>query len=208
MGVSPRFGALLLLVAGAAPAKPVMERVAEAQIDRSAQTIVVHGAGAPDLHAPSAQVGRVKAERLARTQAGKQLQRVLQALGAERLGCADPDHLPSVEPALAAAKPASIEWGADGSVQLDLLVRVADLVDRPPPALKPGEAVIARGEKRPPLVASDDGKCAGAHLAPPVFESEAELRAARPDLAPLEVVAAKAAAGKVVAAWLSDGGGR
>jgi hypothetical protein len=207
MGVSAPLlglGLGLGLAIGSAQAKPVTEKVGEAEVDLSAQTIEVRGAGAPDLHAPSAQVGRVKAERMARAQAEKQLVKALAQLGVERLGCADPDHLRSIEQAAGSARPARIEWGADGSVQLALLVRVADLVDRPPPAIKQGEAVIARGEKRPTLLASDDGKCATAHLAPPAFESESELKAARPDLVGLEVVAAKEAGAKVVAAWLIE----
>jgi hypothetical protein len=191
---------------GSALGKPVVETIGEAQVDFSSQTLKVRGAGAPDLHAPSAQVGRVKAERVARAQAGKQLQRALAQLGAERLGCGDPEKLPgSIERALGAAHVASVEWGSDGSVALELDVRAADLVDRPPPAIKPGEAVVARGSPRKPtLLVAESGRCAEAHLAPPAFASTEELRAARPDLAALEVVPAKQAGDKVVAARLIE----
>ncbi len=113
--------ALVLALAHAAGAD-------EIAVDPATATIAVRGAGAPALNAPSAEVGRVKAERTARADAAKRLARGLAALAPEKLGCRDAAKLPTVDQALQRAETAAIQWGSDGSVQLTLRVKTADLV--------------------------------------------------------------------------------
>jgi hypothetical protein len=127
MGVRPFALLLALLPAPPASGKPGVERAGEL-LFRVDHSIEVPGAGAPDLHPPSAEVARVKAERTARADAGRRLLHGLAALPAKQLGCRDASRLPTVDKAIERAEVASIEWGSDGSVRLTLRVKAADLV--------------------------------------------------------------------------------
>lgn len=122
MGVAR--GALILwLWSGLAEA----ETSDEFRINAAEGTIEVGGAGAPDLHAPSAQIGRVQAERRARTQATIRLRAGVKKAGVRRWGCKGEEHV-MVERALESAEVAEIDWGSDGSVMLILRLRISDLV--------------------------------------------------------------------------------
>jgi hypothetical protein len=86
-----------------------------AHYDRAAERLIAHAAAAADLRAPSAQVARVKAERVARTRAEAKLSSALDHLGADL----DKDEL---EKAVSAATIENERYGSDGSVELDLVL--------------------------------------------------------------------------------------
>jgi hypothetical protein len=88
--------------------------------DGKAHRLQAHGAAAADLRAPSPQVARVKAERIARAQAEHRLADALDALGAEL----DDDALRKT---LDQATIESERYGSDGSVELDLVLATKDL---------------------------------------------------------------------------------
>jgi hypothetical protein len=164
-------------------ARPVTERVGTVTLDYSAGVVAAPGAGAADLHLPSAQVARFKAERAARAHALAEIERALASLPSEKLGC----KLPAgearkawiAEVAKRADKlvPSSIEWGSDGSVELELRVPAELLATAEPPRAgePPRYAVLVDPKARPALLAPVEGGCAPA---PRTFDDLGEARAA------------------------------
>lgn len=192
MGV--KLVAALLVLPSLALAKPVAETLGELRVDFSAGTIDVRGAGAPDLRAPSAEVGRFKAERNARADATRRLRLGLAGLPAERLGCDDRSSL-RIDDAVAHSTVPQIDWGSDGSVSLVLRVELARLG---PPGREHLEgappAVLIDTRVRPSLFGGRECACE-----PPVFERLAEARARFSSLPDLAVVRAPAPGHKIVA---------
>ncbi len=88
-----------------------------AQFDADASLLCARGVAAADLRAPSAAIARVKAERQARARAEKKIDAALRILGVseEEQGSA------------AKAETNSIEYGSDGSVELELKLSTKDL---------------------------------------------------------------------------------
>jgi hypothetical protein len=157
----------------------------------------------PSLHAPSAQVGRVEAERKARRSALLVLKKELAELPASRLGCESAAELPGLEKAVDEAPPAQIDWGSDGSVRLVLRVPLAALAaPKPAPAVgaSPVPAgILIDGAARPALFSG--AKCATARPAPRVFETLPQARALVPELGGLPVwhSRSQAAGGEIAA---------
>ena len=174
--------AALLCAPALARAKPVVERLGELTVDFSAGAVEVRGVGAPSLESPSAQVGRVEAERSARADAGRRLRRGVEALPANRLGCNDPAKLPALDRALADAQVAEIDWGSDGSVKLTLRIKLASLA-APPTAVAAKAATrrVVLVEPRAVGALFGGGGCASAGPAPPLFATLDEARAAGVD---------------------------
>ncbi len=168
---------LLAVLPSLAQAKPVVETLGELTVDFSAGTIEVRAAAAPDLRAPSAEVGRFSAERRARAVAAKRLREGLAKLPRERLGCDDAGAL-KVDQAIDKAAVSAIDWGSDGSVTLALRVSLAELASPATPAT--GSAILLDGATRTALFTGE--KCSAAVAAPPVFESAADARATLPAL--------------------------
>ena len=86
--------------------------------DPDAQRLEAHGVAVADPRAPSADVARVKAERQARMAASDRLRRALTAMGYRGDDAA-------ARVLLDRGQARNIDYGADGSVTLDLLLDVA-----------------------------------------------------------------------------------
>lgn len=88
--------------------------------DPAAHVIQAHGVAVADPRAPSADVARVKAQRQARVAASDKLRRALTALGYR----ADEA---STTALLEHGQARNLDYGADGSVTLDLQLDVSDV---------------------------------------------------------------------------------
>ena len=130
------------------------------QVDWSRGVLLAAGSCAAELYAASAEVARVKAERLARSRAEARLRRALQTLGREpRLrGKVAPELLVQLDPTQ--AKVAHIEYAATGSVslKLELSLTAKPAATTKTPVAAPagvdeakdgGPAAAAEGEKSP-----------------------------------------------------------
>ncbi|MEO6951972.1 MAG: hypothetical protein ABI321_09180 [Polyangia bacterium] len=91
-----------------------------ASFDADAHRIEAHGVAVTDPRAPSADVARVKAERQARVAASDKLRRALTALGYRADEAA-------TNALLEHGQARNIDYGADGSVTLDLQLDVKDV---------------------------------------------------------------------------------
>ena len=173
--------------------RPVLEKHGGVVVDRSAAMIEVRGAGAPDLRAPTAEVGRFRAERSARIDAGKRLKAALPSLmGAKMASACRESASAAIDLAVAEAAAASIDWGSDGSVTLALRVPVARLA--PPQKADAGsvrEVIVIDRSAAPQLFVSDgragETACDGLRPGPLLFDTLAEVRASSAGLAALEV---------------------
>lgn len=118
-------------------------------VDWAAGTVEAAGSAAADLRAPSAEVGRVKAERQARERAAARISEALRGLGKGRWEEAPPG-AEALDKALAGAEVADVSYGASGSVSLRLRLKLAAL---PTPLLPAGrrqaqKAPRPRGESK------------------------------------------------------------
>jgi hypothetical protein len=198
--------------ASVAVAAPVTEPLGEIAVDYSAGTVEVPGTGAADMHAPNAQVGRLKAERTARAAAARRLLEALHALPRDKLGC-DPARAAAkellVDPVVAQAQPAAIEWGSDGSVTLSFKLPLAALAPAAPSPggrrRPPASAILVDAKARPTLFRSDgpQGIC---REAPRYFETVAEAQAALPAAKVLDASARKRDGYAIVAVAKRDAG--
>jgi len=142
--------------------------------------VTVAGAPAADLHAPSAAVARVRAERTARVVAARRLLQALEAMPRERIGCGRSAlSQATVEAAAARAETRSIEWSSDGSVALTLRIPLRELAAPGGPEASGPEAragaVLLEPTATGRLFVEERGACVAA---PPVFDTWAEARAA------------------------------
>ncbi len=119
MGVSALFARLVLVGLGLAPVGKT-----GARYDAEAHRLEARGAAVADPRAPSADVARVKAERLARADAGSKLERALSALGWR----GDEAALKKIVEGATAAPP---DYGSDGSVTIVLSVSTDGLTLKP-----------------------------------------------------------------------------
>lgn len=127
------------------------------QVDWSRQVISAAGSCAADLFAASAEVARLKAERLARMRAEARLRKALQMLGREPRfhGKVPEDLLGRLEPSQ--AQVAHIEYAATGSVSLRLELPLTAPVPAKNPAPPPlpgaapdaGASPAAEADKAP-----------------------------------------------------------
>lgn len=139
----------------AGPAGATLQSVSPGvQIDWSRSVMVATASCAADLFAPSAEIARLKAERLARMRAEQRLRKALQLLSREPRfhGKVAADILAQLDPAQ--AQVAHIEYAATGSISLRLelsLLAPAKAPASAPPASPPdsGAAGGADGEKSP-----------------------------------------------------------
>lgn len=164
-----RRGAVVLLCAGlaggggpaaaapaaaATPAAPAVQSLGPGvQVDWNRQVISAAGSCAADLFAASAEVARLKAERLARMRAEARLRKALQTLGREPRfhGKVPAELLGRLEPSQ--AQVAHIEYAATGSVSLRLeLPLTAPVPAKNPAAPLPGAAPDAGA---PPAAEAD-----------------------------------------------------
>ena len=88
--------------------------------DADAHRLEAHGVAVADPRAPSADVARVKAERQARVAAGDRLRRALTALGYR-------GDEPTARALVERGQARNIDYGADGSVTLDLVIDVTEV---------------------------------------------------------------------------------
>lgn len=131
----------------AAPAVAAAESLGPGvQVDWNRGVLLAAGSCAADLFAASAEVARVKAERLARSRAQARLHRALQTLSREpRLrGKLSPELLGQLDPTH--AKVVHIEYAATGSVsvRLELALTAKAGAVTPGPAAVPPVADAAR----------------------------------------------------------------
>jgi hypothetical protein len=146
-------GSLATPTLAAPPATPPLFSVVPGvQADWGRGVLLAAGSCAADLYAASAEVARIKAERLAKSRAEARLRRALQALGHEpRLrGKVAPALLAQLDPAQ--AKVAHIEYAATGSVSLQLelaLTAAAPAAPSPSEARDGGPAPAAETDKSP-----------------------------------------------------------
>lgn len=140
--------------AAATPAAPAVQSLGPGvQVDWSRQVISAAGSCAADLFAASAEVARLKAERLARMRAEARLRKALQTLGREPRfhGKVPAELLGRLEPSQ--AQVAHIEYAATGSVSLRLeLPLTAPLPAKNPATPLPGAAPDAGA---PPAAEAD-----------------------------------------------------
>lgn len=92
-------------------------------VDASTGTIEAPGSCAADLRAPSAEVARIKAERIARERARERLKQALLSLPPARLAGRSVDPA-AVDAALQKAEVASVHYGSTGSVTVRLRLRL------------------------------------------------------------------------------------
>jgi hypothetical protein len=182
MGVMRGVTALALLgfFPSLAAAKPIVEKLGEITVDFTHRTIEAKGAAAVSLSAPSAEVGRVGAERNARLDAAKRIRRALDKLSDERRGCKG--DIPTLEAALTAAQPSAIDWESDGSVRLTLKLSYSELDTLPPPTVKAAlpVAIVLAPTPKPALFASDGNDCGKMRAAPPLFATVTDARGELP----------------------------
>lgn len=95
-------------------------------VDWSAGTLEAAGSCAADLRAPSAEVARVKAERVARERAQGRLRAALRSLPRGRWA-GEPPTTEALEGALSQAETAKIFYGSNGSVSVRLRLATAAL---------------------------------------------------------------------------------
>lgn len=162
-----RRGAVVLLCAGlgggpaaaapaaaATPAAPAVQSLGPGvQVDWNRQVISAAGSCAADLFAASAEIARLKAERLARMRAEARLRKALQTLGREPRfhGKIPAELLGRLEPSQ--AQVAHIEYAATGSVSLRLeLPLTAPVPTKNPATPLPGAAPDAGA---PPAAEAD-----------------------------------------------------
>ncbi len=146
----------------APPAAVTTETVAPGvQADWSRGVLLAAGSCAADLFAASAEVARIKAERLARGRAEARLRRALQTLGREARwrNKVAAEVVAQLDPAQ--AKVARIDYAATGSVSLQLEL-----------SLTPKAPGTGKAPPPPPPPAADEAKDGGPAAAPAAGEEE------------------------------------
>lgn len=141
-------GALAPAVSAAPAAAAAPQSIAPGvSVDWGRGVLIAAASCAADLFAPSAEIARIKAERLARMRAEQRLRKGLQALSRE------PRFHDKVAPALLAqldpsqAQVAHVEYAATGSVSLRLeLPLTAAPTKAPAPAASPPDSGASGGE--------------------------------------------------------------
>jgi hypothetical protein len=125
------------------------------QVDWNRGVLVAAGSCAADLFAASAEIARVKAERVARNRAEARLRKALQTLGREPRfrGKVAPETLAQLDPAQ--AKAVHIEYASTGSVALRLEL-----------ALTAKASATAPTKSPPTPPAADEAKDGGPAAAP------------------------------------------
>ncbi|MCS6913478.1 MAG: hypothetical protein RMK29_04125 [Myxococcales bacterium] len=120
--------AVLLVVLGAgSPAGAEPEGLAEGvTVDWSAGMMEAVGSCAADLRAPSVEIARIKAERVARQRAQERLRAALRALPRGRWA-GPPPATEALEQALGQAEVTKVHYGSNGSVSVRLRLAIAAL---------------------------------------------------------------------------------
>ncbi len=115
-----------------------MEQLASGvRIDWDAGTVEAEGRCAADPRAPSAEVARIKAERIARERAREQMKKALVALPGARWPSRP---VPAaLDPILEGAETVATELGSNGSVSLRLRLKLSALPTPPLPPRQEGQ---------------------------------------------------------------------
>ncbi len=130
-----------LMLAGAVTLAPARER----GVEQLGDGVVVYweegaveasGSCAADLRAPSAEVARIQAERVARERAQQHMRQALLALPKVRWAAGkEAPRETDLDPAVRGAETAAVDYGSNGSVSVRLRLKLAAL----PRALLPGK---------------------------------------------------------------------
>ena len=137
----------------ASPATAALQSISPGvQIDWSRSVLVATASCAADLFAPSAEIARLKAERLARMRAEQRLRKALQLLSREPRfhSKVAADVLAQLDPAQ--AQVAHIEYAATGSISLRLELALTAPPKAPaaaPPKSPPDSGAGGEGDKSP-----------------------------------------------------------